>query len=594
MVDFSNIGRTKYIEGIPASPGIVVGKAFILDTERPHVSEETISEDRVEAEVTAFASAITEVRAELQKLQRALQDELGEKHARIFDAHLMILDDSMVVEGTIRRVRDERVSAALALTETIGSVTSAMGRTDDEYLRERIFDIKDIERRLLIHLLGRKASTLRQLRGDVILVAHQLAPTHTASMNRERVVGFVTEAGGRTSHAAIMARSLEIPAVVGLARITGLIDQGQSIIVDGTLGMVAYDFDQAVLDYFLERKRQYEEFERSLLKLKDYPAVTRDGRRFELAANIEIPDEVESARAHGAEGIGLFRTEYLFIARDDEPTEEEQYEAYRHVVEAMAPASVVVRTLDVGGDKFGPFGATLREENPYLGWRGIRFSLARPDLFMRQLRAILRASAHGNARIMFPMISSLHEVRDAKQVLEAARQELRRRGQAYDDGLEVGVMIETPAAAVIADMIAGEVDFMSIGSNDLVQYTLAVDRGNDRVAYLYDEYHPAVLRLLEQTVRAAKKHRKWVGLCGEMAGNPLSVILLIGLGLDELSASPFILPEVKSIVRSTSYSSARKTLLKAMNMSTGSDVRRYLEGILRKKYPEISATELIS
>lgn len=594
MVDFANIGRTKYVEGIPASPGIVVGKAFILDTERPHVSEETIPEDRVEAEVTAFASAITEVRTELQKLQRTLQDELGEKHARIFDAHLMILDDSMVVEGTVRRVRNERVSAALALTETIGSVTSAMGRTDDEYLRERIFDIKDIERRLLIHLLGRKASTLRQLRGDVILVAHQLAPTHTASMNRERVVGFVTEAGGRTSHAAIMARSLEIPAVVGLARITELIDQGQSLIVDGTLGMVAYDFDQAVLDYFLERKRQYEEFERSLLKLKDYPAVTRDGRRFELAANIEIPDEVESARSHGAEGIGLFRTEYLFIARDDEPSEEEQYEAYRHVVERMAPASVVVRTLDVGGDKFGPFGATLREENPFLGWRGIRFSLARPDLFMRQLRAILRASAHGNVRVMFPMISSLHEVRDAKQVLEAARQELRRKGQAYDDGLEVGVMIETPAAAVIADMIADEVDFMSIGSNDLVQYTLAVDRGNDRVAYLYDEYHPAVLRLLEQTVRAAKKHRKWVGLCGEMAGNPLSVILLIGLGLDELSASPFILPEVKSIVRSTSYSSARKTLLKAMNMSTGSDVRRYLEAILRKKYPEISATEMIS
>ncbi len=594
MVDLSKIGRTKYVEGIPASPGIVIGKAFILDTERPHVSEETIPEERVEPEVEAFRNAIGEVRSELQKLRGTLRDELGEAQARIFDAHLMILDDSMVVDGTIGRVRDQRVSAALALTETIGSVTAAMGRTDDEYLRERIFDIKDIERRLLIHLLGRKATSLTQLRGDVIVVAHQLAPTHTASMNKERVVGFATEAGGRTSHAAIMARSLEIPAVVGLGHIAEVIDQGQSIIVDGTLGLVAYDYDDAVLEYFQGRQNQYEEFERSLLKLKDYPAVTRDGRRFELGANIEIPEEVDSARSYGAEGIGLFRTEYMFIARDEEPSEDEQYEAYRHVVQTMAPAPVVVRTLDIGGDKFGPFGATLREENPFLGWRGIRFSLARPDLFMRQLRAILRASAHGTVRVMFPMISSLHEIRDAKQVFEASRQELKRRGQAFDENVEVGVMIETPAAAIMADLIAQEVDFMSIGSNDLVQYTLAVDRGNDRVAYLYDEYHPAVLRLLDQTVRAAKKQKKWVGLCGEMAGNPLSVLLLIGLGLNELSASPFILPEVKSIVRATSYSSARKTLQKAMNMATGSEVRRYLESILRKKYPEISATELIS
>lgn len=594
MIDLAEIGKTKCIEGIPASPGIVIGNAFILDTERPHVSTETIPRDKVESEIAAFSRAISDVKDELLRLQATLKEELGERHARIFDAHLMILEDSMVVDGTIKRVRDQRVSAALALTETIGSVTSAMGRTDDEYLRDRVFDIRDIERRLLVHLLGKKTESLQNLGNDVIIVAHQLAPTHTASMSKERVIGFVTEAGGRTSHAAIMARSLQIPAVVGLGRIRDLIDQGEPIIVDGTLGVVAYRYDQAVLDYYLERKRQYEEFERNLLKLKDYPAVTRDGRRFELAANIEMPGEVDTALSHGAEGIGLFRTEYLFIARDDQPSEDEQYEAYRHVVEAMAPSSVVIRTLDIGGDKFGRLGAEFREENPFLGWRGIRFSLAKPDIFIRQLRAILRASAHGNVRVMFPMISSLHEVRDAKQVLEAARQELRVRRQQYDEGLEVGVMIETPAAAAIADMIAEEVDFMSIGSNDLVQYTLAVDRGNDRVAYLYDEYHPAVLRLLDQTVRAAKKRRRWVGLCGEMAGNPLSVMLLVGLGLNELSTSPFMLPEIKSIVRATSYTSARKTLAKAMNMKTGSEVRRYLEGIFRKKYPEISASEFIS
>ncbi len=594
MIDLAEIGKTEYIKGIPASPGVVIGRAFVLDTDRPHVSAETIEPGQIEGEVAAFTAAIEDVRSELAKLRSSLEEELGEEHARIFDAHLMILEDSMVVEGTIKRVRYQRVSAALALTETLGKVTSAMERTDDEYLRDRVFDIKDIERRLLVRLLGRKADSMSRLEDDVIVVARQLAPTHTASMHQERVKGFATEAGGRTSHAAIMARSLEIPAVVGLGRATDLMDQGESIIVDGTLGLLVYRYDQAVLDYYLERQRRYEEFERSLLTLKDYPAVTRDGRKFELAANIEIPDEVDSAIAHGAEGIGLFRTEYLFIARDAPPSEEEQYEAYRHVVEAMSPSTVVIRTLDVGGDKFGPRENRRREENPFLGWRGIRYSLAKPDLFMRQLRAILRASAHGSVRVMFPMISSLHEVRDSKQVVEAARQELRTRGQEFDEKMEVGVMIETPAAAVIADMIAREVDFMSIGSNDLVQYALAVDRGNDRVAYLYDEHHPAVLRLLEQTVRAAKRRRRWIGLCGEMAGNPLSVLLLIGLGLNELSTSPLMLPEVKSIVRATSYNSARKTLLKAMSMKTGSEVRRYLEGIFRKKYPEISATELIS
>lgn len=594
MINFSEIGKTEYIEGVPASPGIVIGKAFILDTERPHVGEEKIRPGDVEHEIEAFVAAIEEIRKELSRFRRALADELGETHARIFDAHLMILEDSTVVDGTIRRVREQHVSAALALTETIGHVTKAMEKTDDEYLRDRVYDIKDIERRLLMRLLGRKASSLSQLESDVIVVARDLAPTHTASMHKERVIGFATEAGGRTSHAAIMARSLEIPAVVGIRGVTDRIRQGESIIVDGTLGVVVYRYDEAVLEYYLDRKRQYEEFERELLTLKDYPATTRDGRKFELAANIEIPEEVRSALAHGAEGIGLFRTEYLFIARDDLPSEDEQYEAYRSVVEAMAPSNVVIRTLDVGGDKFGPHGAAEKEANPFLGWRGIRYSLSNPDVFMRQLRAILRASAHGSVRVMFPMISSLHEVRDARQVLEAARQELRSSGLAFDENVEVGVMIETPAAAAIADFIAQEVDFMSIGSNDLIQYSLAVDRGNGRVAYLYDEYHPAVLRLIDQTVRAARRHRRWVGLCGEMAGNPLCVLLLIGFGLDELSSSPLMLPEIKSIIRSMTYSSARKLVQKVLRMKTGSEVRRCLEQVFTERFPEISATEMIS
>ncbi len=592
-LNLSEIGRASTIEGIPASPGIIIGRAFILDAERPHVPDERIATEAVDGEIERFRDAVEETKSLLRRLRSELEEELGEDHAAIFDAHLMMLDDSMIIDGTLKRIRENGARAELALTETIGQVTRVMGRTDDEYLRERIYDIKDIERRLLMRLLGREDRSLGNLDEDVIIIAHDLAPTDTASMRRERVQGFVTEVGGRTSHASIMARSLEIPAVVAAHGVTESISQGETIIVDGVMGIVVHGFDSAVLDHYRERKLEYEEFERQLLKLKDYPAVTRDGRRFELAANIESPEEVRSAIDHGAEGIGLFRTEYLFIARQDIPSEEEQYRAYRSVVEAMAPGTVVVRTLDVGGDKFGLMAPAEREANPFLGWRGIRYSLAHPDIFMRQIKAILRASAHGSVRIMFPMVSSMNEVKDAKQVVEAARQQLDIEGREYADDIQVGIMVETPAAVVLADSLAREVDFFSIGSNDLIQYTLAVDRGNDRVAYLYDQYHPAVLGLIRQTVRAAKRHRKWVGLCGEMAGDPLSVLLLIGLGLSELSTSPLMLPEVKSIIRSTSYNSARKVVSRALDMQTGPEVRRYLEQIFKKKYPEISATEMI-
>jgi phosphotransferase system enzyme I (PtsI) len=594
LIDLSRIGRARIIQGIPASPGIVIGPAFILDTERPHVEEQTIPEEAIESEVEAFQSALEETRLEVTRLKTELEDEIGEQRARIFDAHLMMLEDSMIVDGTLRRIRETRSSAAVALTEGVGHIISVMKGAGDEYLRDRVYDIKDLERRLLMKLLGKKPKSLRHLDRDVIVIAHQLAPTHTAAMHKERVVGFATEAGGRTSHAAIMARSLEIPAVVGLHEATGLISQGERIIIDGTSGALIHDYDDAVLEYYRERKREFEEFERELLTLKDYPAETRDGRRFELRANIEIPEEVESVLAHSAEGIGLYRTEYLFIARDDLPDEEEQYAAYRSVAEAVAPSEVIIRTLDVGGDKFGGGAADEGEANPFLGWRGIRYSLSHPDLFMIQLRAILRASAHGKVRVMFPMISSVGEVKDSMQVLEAARQELRFKRVPFDEHVPVGIMIETPAAAVIAESLANEVDFFSIGSNDLIQYTLAVDRGNDRVAYLYDQYHPAVLRLISQTVQAARRHRTSVGLCGEMAGDPLAVLILIGLGIDELSTSPLILPEIKSIIRSITYSYARKVAARALKMRSGPEVRRYLEQILLKKFPRISATEMIS
>lgn len=594
MQDLSEIGRCDVLEGIPASPGIVIGKAFIMHVERPHVKEETIAQENVDAEIEKFVRAIEDTKREVVRVRAGLQEALGDDHARIFDAHLMILDDAMVVDGTIQRIREDRMNAAFGLTATIARVTKALERTEDEYLRERLCDIKDIERRVLVRLLGRQPKSLDGLDEQVIVVAADLAPTDTASMHKERVVGFATDGGGRTSHAAIMARSLEIPAVVGLQCATERIDQGEMIIVDGAQGLLVFHFDEAVLEHYRERRRQYAEFERQLLRLADYPAVTRDGRKFELGANIELPEEVHSALSHGAEGIGLFRTEYLFISRDELPTEDEQYEAYKQVAKAVEPSYAVIRTLDVGGDKFGPHGAAAREANPFLGWRGIRYSLARPDIFKCQLKAILRASAHGNVRIMFPMISSLQEIRDAKLVLEAAKQELKIAGVEFDDRVPVGIMVETPAAAAVADTLAHDVDFFSIGSNDLVQYALAVDRGNGRVAYLYDQFHPAILRFIDQTVKAAKKHRKWVGLCGEMAGDPLAVMLLVGFGLNELSTSPVMLPEVKSIIRSMSYNYARKIVSRAMGLRTGPEIRRYLEEIFRRKFPEISATEKIS
>jgi phosphotransferase system enzyme I (PtsI) len=596
LVDLARIGQCQFIEGIAASPGIAIGRVFVLDTERPRVDEIAVAPERVEDEVRSFAAALEETKREIAGLRDGLAEDLGENRARVFDAHLMILDDAMIVDGTLRRIREQRASAALALTETIGHVTKAMERTKDEYLRDRVYDIKDIERRLLMRLLGRATTSLHDLGEDVLVVAHDLGITHTAAMRRERVIGFATEAGGRTSHAAIMARSLEIPAVVGLHGVTGMVRQGEVAILDGAMGLLVYKYDEAVLDYYRERKRQHEEFERQLLSFKDYPAVTRDGRKIELHANIEVADDVASAIAHGAAGIGLFRTESLFLERERGrlPSEDEQYEAYRAVVSAMAPSPVVIRTLDVGGDKLAPPGEVEREANPFLGWRGIRYSLAHPDVFMQQLRAILRASAHGRVCIMFPMVSSLHEVRDAAQVVEAVRQELRARGEPFDPNVAVGVMVETPAAATIADSLAQEVDFMSVGSNDLIQYSLAVDRGNDRVAYLYDQYHPAVLQLIAQSVQAAKKHRKWIGLCGEMAGDPLAALLLLGLGLDQLSTSPVMIPEIKSIVRSTSYAYAKKIASRALRLKTGADVRRYLEKIFREEFPDISETEMIT
>ncbi|MBM3306882.1 MAG: phosphoenolpyruvate--protein phosphotransferase [Candidatus Eisenbacteria bacterium] len=593
MIDPSRIGRCRFLEGIPASPGIAIGRVFVLDTERPRVDDVAVPPERIEDEVRKFTTALEETRGEIAHLRDGLAEDLGETRARIFDAHLMILDDAMVVDGTLRRIREQRASAAVALTQTIGQVTGAMERTRDEYLRDRVYDIKDIERRLLMRLLGRSAASLSELEEDVLIVAHDLGVTHTAAMRRERVIGFATEAGGRTSHAAIMARSMEIPAVVGLRNATQAVRQGEVAILDGMQGLLVYEYDDAVFDHYRERKRQHEEFERQLLSLKDYPAITRDGRTLELQANIEVPEEVHSAIAHGAAGIGLFRSEYLFLEPGHLPSEEDQFEAYASVAAAVAPSPVVVRTLDVGGDKLAPPGSGEREANPFLGWRGIRYSLSHTDLFMTQLRAILRASARGTVRVMFPMVSSLHEVRDAKQVLAAAREELQVRGEAFDPNMAVGIMVETPAAATIADSLASEVDFMSIGSNDLIQYSLAVDRGNDRVAYLYDQYHPAVLQLIAQTIRSAKRHRKWVGLCGEMAGDPLALLVLLGLGLDQLSTSPVMLPEIKSLVRSTSYAFARKVASRVLRLRTGADVRRYLEGVVKKQFPELSATEMI-
>ncbi|MBI4597936.1 MAG: phosphoenolpyruvate--protein phosphotransferase [Candidatus Omnitrophica bacterium] len=576
-----------HLKGIPAAPGIAIGKTLFFDSEDVSVPRRAIAEDQVPYEVLRLEEAFIKTRHQILTIQKKLSEDLGQEHAEILNAHLLVLEDQALREEIINGLKRQHVNVEAIFDEVIRRHLKAFSRTEDEYLRERTADIDDVRRRVLRNLLGRPHGTLAHLEEPMVVVAHDLSPSETAQMHRQHVIAFVTDVGGRTSHTAIMAKSLEIPAVVGVEGATKRIAKGEFVIVDGTRGEVLIDPDAETIARYEVEQRRHQEINRQLLHVKDLPAETLDRRAIMLSANIELPDEVPSVIAHGAQGIGLFRTEFLYLNRNDFPTEAEQYEAYRQVVEQVAPHPVIIRTMDLGGDKFFSPLQLPSEINPFMGWRAIRFSLARPDIFRMQLRAILRASVAGNLKMMYPMISGIEELRRANEILREVKQELAREGVPMAKTMEVGAMIEVPSAALTCDLLASEVDFFSIGTNDLIQYSLAVDRVNEKIAYLYEPTHPAILRLIKQIIEVGHAAKIWVGMCGEMAGEPSLALLLLGMGLDEFSTSPVQLPIVKQVIRSVEYSYAQSVVAEALTLKTAKEVEAFLLASLKQVAPAL-------
>lgn len=567
------------MRGIPASPGIAIGEAFVLKSESLIIPKYKIPQKRIANEIKRFVDALALTREELSKIQDKVEKEIGESYPEIFSAHLLILDDPALTESTIKNIENTQINAEYAFSKVLDKIAETFSHIEDNYLKERAQDIKDVGRRVLRNLIGRKEETLANLKDKAIVIAHDLAPSQTAQMDKRKVLGFATDIGGRTSHTTIMARSLTIPAVVGLGDITQIAETGDTIILDGNRGLALINPQKSTLERYTKKRRQRMYLERKLDKLKNLPAQTTDGHRARLLGNIELPKEVEILDKYGAEGIGLYRTEFFFLNRRELPSEEEQFQAYKYAAEKLYPQPVVIRTLDLGGDKFASHLETPKEINPFLGWRAIRFCLAKPDIFKTQLRAILRASAYGNVCLMYPLISMLQELREANKILNEVKKELKEKNIPFQLDIEVGAMIETPSAAVTADLIAEEVDFFSIGTNDLIQYLMAVDRINEKIAYLYQPTSPAVLRLLKHIVDCGHSKGIRVALCGEIAGDIHFTLFLLGLGVDELSMGPLAIPEVKQIIRSVSIEEARKITEKVLSFDSTEKVTNYLKKV---------------
>ncbi len=573
------------LKGIPAAPGIVVGKAYIYGKEDLVVEKYAITEDQVPLEISRFEGALIQTRQEIIVLQKKISQEMGSEHGEIFDAHLLVLEDRMLIEEVISKVKKDKSSVDFVFSEVLKRYAGVFSRIEDEYLKERISDINDVGRRILRNLLGKKRKGLADLQDRVIVIAHDLSPSDTAMMHKNNVIGFVTDIGGKTSHTAIMAKSLEIPAVVGLEFGTEKIKNEDLVIVDGSSGVVIVSPDPETLKKYEVREEKIRGLSENLVAIKDLPAQTLDGKLVTLAANIEFPEDVPSVLLHGADGVGLYRTEFFYMNRKDLPTEDEQYDAYKNLAAIFKDKPVIVRTLDLGGDKFISTFNLPKEMSPFMGWRAIRFCLARPDIFKTQLRAILRASAHGNLKIMFPMISGVEELRRAKAILEEAKGELRDRHVPYNATLEIGAMIEVPSAALTSDILSHEVSFFSIGTNDLIQYSLAVDRTNEKIAYLYEPTHPAVIRLIKSVIEAGHKANIWVGMCGEMSGEPSLAVLLLGLGLDEFSMPSASIPEIKHIIRSVTFAQAKQIADEALTFYTGAEVENFINKKLKDILP---------
>jgi len=571
------------LKGIAAAGGISIGTVYKLGKEEFIVLPEAITWEDIPLQIQLFEEALIKTRREIIELQKKISSDMGQEEAQIFDAHLLVLEDRMLIEEVISRLKKEQLNVAYIFSEVLKKYISVFLKIEDEYLKERIADINDVGRRILRNLLGKEKRGLEDLKEKAIIVSHDLSPSDTAAMHTKNVAAFVTDMGGKTSHTAIMAKSLEIPAVVGLEGVTSKVNPGDILIVDGNTGTVIINPDEETLKNYQEELIKLKGIAERFSLVKELPAVTADGRSIMINANIEFPDEVSSVKLHGSQGIGLYRTEFFYMNRQDSPSEDEHYQAYKYVAEQMNPHPVVIRTLDLGGDKFLSQFQIPHEMQPFLGWRAIRFCLARPDIFKLQLRAILRASVHGNLKLMYPMISGIEELRQANGLLQEAKEELRQKGIEFNDKILVGVMIEVPSAAMTADILAKEADFFSIGTNDLIQYCLAVDRGNEKVAYLYEPAHPAVLRLIKQVIGAAHEAGIKVAMCGEMAGEPSLALILLGLGLDEFSVPPQVIPELKFIIRAIGFKTVQELASEAMRLSTGTQVEEFA----RKRLAEI-------
>jgi phosphotransferase system enzyme I (PtsI) len=571
------------LKGIAAAPGIAIGPAYLYSKDVPTAELREISPDEVGSEITRLRNATARSEKELQKIHSFAEQKLGAHNARIFEAQIMILNDAILMGAIEKRIAAERKNAEYIAFDEIGTYRRRMLESSDEYMVERAHDVEDVMNRIIRNIRDQRLYSRLDI--EAVVVSETLTPADTVIFSRNQILGYVTDLGGVSSHAALLSRSLKIPAVCGLRNATRQIKSGDTVAIDGYTGTVTIQPTPETIERLRKTAERYRKFEEQLVGIAELPAETLDHRPIELSSNVELVDEIQFTRIQGSAGIGLFRTESLLLGRGDYPGEEEQYQIYKQAAEGVYPHWVIFRTFDVGGDKLIP--DSLPEANPFLGWRGIRMMLDRQDLFLEQLRALLRASARKNVRIMFPMISTVEEVKRARDLVRKAKEELKNRGERFDPRIKVGVMIEVPSAALLAEEIAEEVDFLSIGTNDLIQYLMAVDRDNSYVAPLFQQFNPSVLRTIKMVIDGGHRKHVWVGMCGEMAGDPLATMLLLGLGIDELSVVPPILPEIKKIIRSVRHKEALRVAAKALSFSTADDVRRYLRSVMKEKLPNI-------
>ncbi|KPJ63186.1 MAG: phosphoenolpyruvate-protein phosphotransferase [Planctomycetes bacterium DG_23] len=569
-------------KGIAASPGVVIKEAFVLDSEEFRIPRRYIKGEEVEAELERLHTALAKAQEQIRSLQGLAAKRIGLEHALIFQVHLEMLQDKNLIEEITSLIRDKKHTPEYAISRALRKYIKAFQEMDDAYLAERVSDIFDVERRLLRTLLGEKVEELNRLQEQVVVIARNLSPSQTLALDKSKVLGFATDVGGRTGHTAIIARALDIPAVVGLGDITTDVSGGDLVIIDGTHGVVIISPDEETLENYRGRQQSFQSFEERLAAIRDLPAETLDGHRVTILGNIESPDEIPSCLHHGASGIGLYRTEFLYFGKTAEPTEDQHFQAYLRAVTTLGGRPIVIRTLDLGADKFG----AIPERNPFLGLRSIRYCFKRLDLFRIQLRAILRASAFGPVRILFPMVATLDELRRAKRVVRDVMQELETEQIAFNKDVEIGIMIEVPAAVLIADSLAKECDFFSIGTNDLIQYTIAVDRANEGVAPLFNPAHPAILRLLKMTIDSGERNNIPVAMCGEMSGEMVYAMFLLGLGLKEFSVAPSTIPELKQVIRSVTMEEAAKVTNEVFKMDDPQEITRYLEETTKRVLPE--------